>query len=345
MNTRNHLLPTVLAATLAVSTAARADDLDLSARLVVYGDTKPAVLVTVNKKVKKLELHLKSDDGSQVDIEKKSLPLGKQVALEWKGVPGKHDYSGQIIVQFAGSDTEVVKPLKFKVEVMGQFAIDLKKEDLDLKEKTLTTRVDCEVDSIDLEVDGEDGVLAKINTPFHGAAPNTPLTIKWDQKPGNVMRLVIKPRCANGVTRQQEFFPWDYPVPHDEINFDSGSDEIPDSDKPKLETAYVEVAKALKKFSRWGKPSLYVAGHTDSVAGRDYNRDLSNRRARSIARYFKSKGLNVDVYYIGFGEGALLVPTPDETPEPRNRRAEYIISVNEPEMLVDGVKARWNKAQ
>jgi len=345
MHIGSQLLPSVLAATLFVATTARADDLDLSARLVVYGDTKPAVLVTVNKKVKKVELHLKSDDGSQVDIEKKSLPLGKQVALEWTGVPGKHDYTGQIIVQFAGSDTEVVKPLKIKVEVMGQFAIDLKKEDLDLKENTLTTRVDCEVDSIDVEIDGENGILSKSNTPFHGAAPNTPLTVKWDQKPGDVLRIVIKPRCTNGVTRQQEFFPWNYPVPHDEINFASGSDTIPDGDKPKLETAYAEVAKALKKFSRWGKPSLYVAGHTDTVASREYNRDLSNRRARSIARFFKGKGLTVDVYYIGFGEEALAVPTPDETPEPSNRRAEYIISVNEPEMKVDGVNAHWNKAQ
>ena len=122
-----------------------------------------------------------------------------------------------------------------------------------------------------------------------------------------------------------------------------GSDAIPADERGKLDSSYAAIAAALVKYGKWGKPSLYIAGHTDTVAAVGFNRDLSNRRARSIARHFKRKGMKVDVYYIGFGEEALLVPTPDNTPEPRNRRAEYIISVNEPGVDIAGFDGRWHK--
>jgi outer membrane protein OmpA-like peptidoglycan-associated protein len=194
-----------------------------------------------------------------------------------------------------------------------------------------------------VEIDGETEVLAKVTSEHHGAPANTPITVRWDQKPGKVVRVVLKPTCTNGIFREQHFFPWKYDVEHEEVNFSSGSDAIPDVDKPKLDKSLGAVKKALAQYSRWGKPNLYIAGHTDTVASTDFNRDLSNRRARSIARYFRQKGLNVDIFYIGFGEEAPVVPTADEVNEPRNRRAEYIISVDAPEVRIAGFNGSWSK--
>jgi OOP family OmpA-OmpF porin len=65
-----------------------------------------------------------------------------------------------------------------------------------------------------------------------------------------------------------------------------------------------------------------VEGHTDTVGGRDYNKALSDRRANAVAEYLAGK-FHVDrsrLQPIGMGQDGLLVSTPDQTPEARNRR-------------------------
>ncbi|MFH1811291.1 MAG: OmpA family protein [Pseudomonadota bacterium] len=338
------LILSSLSLALLLSTPLRANDVDVAARLKVLKEkNRPAVLVTPNKKVRRIELHLTRDDGKKVNTAVQKPKLGKQAAIEFDQDIGVHSYKGELVVVFS-EDNEAAMPLEFTVEVTsGQFAVNMTENDLDLAGKTGTVRIGCEVDKLDIEIDGEDGVLAQLTTEHHGAPPNTPLTFRWEQKPGPVLRIVIKPTCSDGVFKEQHFFPWSYPIEHEEVRFASGSDVIAADEAVKLDASYQAIAQALAKYGKWGKPNLYIAGHTDTVADKGFNRDLSNRRARSIASAFKKKGLQVDVYYLGFGEEAPLVPTPDNTDEPRNRRAEYIISVNEPRVEIQGFDGHWNR--
>jgi OOP family OmpA-OmpF porin len=65
-----------------------------------------------------------------------------------------------------------------------------------------------------------------------------------------------------------------------------------------------------------------IEGHTDTVGGREMNRALSERRAASVVTYLVGK-FQIDparLQAVGMGEEGLLVPTPDQTPESRNRR-------------------------
>jgi outer membrane protein OmpA-like peptidoglycan-associated protein len=65
-----------------------------------------------------------------------------------------------------------------------------------------------------------------------------------------------------------------------------------------------------------------IEGHTDTVGGHDYNKALSDRRALTVANYLAGR-FHVELPRlepIGMGEDGLLVPTPDQTPEARNRR-------------------------
>jgi outer membrane protein OmpA-like peptidoglycan-associated protein len=71
---------------------------------------------------------------------------------------------------------------------------------------------------------------------------------------------------------------------------------------------------------------LYVGGYTDTVGSARDNQRLSNARARAIAQKFRKLGVALKIYYAGFGERGLLFKTADSTPEPRNRRALYVIS-------------------
>ena len=69
-----------------------------------------------------------------------------------------------------------------------------------------------------------------------------------------------------------------------------------------------------------------IEGHTDTVGSDAYNEELSERRANAVADYV-ADNFHVDrsrLEAIGMGKDGLLVPTPDQTPEPRNRRVQVV---------------------
>lgn len=69
-----------------------------------------------------------------------------------------------------------------------------------------------------------------------------------------------------------------------------------------------------------------VEGHTDTVGSRALNQALSVRRADRVVHYLETR-FHIDpsrLAGVGMGENGLLVPTPDNTPEPRNRRVRVV---------------------
>src|SRR5258706_411004 len=82
---------------------------------------------------------------------------------------------------------------------------------------------------------------------------------------------------------------------------------IDDSEKPKLEASFVKVTEVIAAYKGPGKPTLFIAGHTDTVGAAAYNAQLSRARAQSIASWFRHRGLKIGIAFEGFGESALLV--------------------------------------
>jgi outer membrane protein OmpA-like peptidoglycan-associated protein len=71
---------------------------------------------------------------------------------------------------------------------------------------------------------------------------------------------------------------------------------------------------------------MSIIGHSDTVGRPEINEALSLKRAQVVADLFKSQGLHVEALVVeSHGKRNLLIPTPDETPEPRNRRVEISI--------------------
>ncbi|HEY2621219.1 MAG TPA: OmpA family protein [Acetobacteraceae bacterium] len=69
-----------------------------------------------------------------------------------------------------------------------------------------------------------------------------------------------------------------------------------------------------------------IEGHTDTVGTHEYNQELSDRRAAAVLD-FLAANFHVDrsrVQAVGMGEDHLLIPTPDQTAEPRNRRVQVV---------------------
>ena len=71
---------------------------------------------------------------------------------------------------------------------------------------------------------------------------------------------------------------------------------------------------------------ISVVGHTDTVGKKEYNYDLSMKRARAVASILLANGVDPSVLDItSHGKDNPLVPTGDQVPEPRNRRVEITV--------------------
>jgi outer membrane protein OmpA-like peptidoglycan-associated protein len=69
-----------------------------------------------------------------------------------------------------------------------------------------------------------------------------------------------------------------------------------------------------------------IEGHTDTVGSPAYNQQLSQRRAEAVVDYLATN-FHIDrnrVQAIGMGQGGLMIQTPPQTPEARNRRVQVV---------------------
>lgn len=84
--------------------------------------------------------------------------------------------------------------------------------------------------------------------------------------------------------------------------------------------------KIIDVASKRPAVDMSVIGHTDTPGKAELNEALALKRAVAVADLLKQKGLKVQALSVeSHGERNLLVPTPDDTPEPRNRRVEVSI--------------------
>jgi len=109
------------------------------------------------------------------------------------------------------------------------------------------------------------------------------------------------------------------PVAHYTLYFYEGTTKLVPESEPELRRVFAEIA-------RRGGAEVQITGHTDTVGQQADNDLLSLSRAKEIREALIGQGLNPTISRaVGRGERELLVPTPDNTPEPRNRRVEVIV--------------------
>ncbi len=120
-----------------------------------------------------------------------------------------------------------------------------------------------------------------------------------------------------------------------EVRIDLAADVLFDFDKsdilPKAQETLTKAAAIIKERA---KGTVRVEGHTDSKGGDAYNMHLSDRRANSVATWFRSKGglANMNFAIKGFGATKPVVPNQkadgSDDPEGRqkNRRVEIVLT-------------------
>lgn len=206
------------------------------------------------------------------------------------------------------------------------------KSKVDIDRHRLEVRLSREASNIQIKVFGESGnVLADEEHDFSGRAAGTPLIVKWSPSSDEaVARIDVYAHDSYGYYAGVRIVPWALWIPHEEVNFTTDSSEIRGSEEPKLQDSLEKIRSALSEHKDLGSITLYIAGHTDTQGSDQHNLELSRRRARSIAGWFRRHGLKIPISYEGFGEHAPAVKTADEVDEPRNRRVDYVLSVEEP---------------
>ena len=214
--------------------------------------------------------------------------------------------------------------------------VQVDKSKVDLKQHRLEVKMSHPAGKVKIEVYAEsEAVIADEEQDFTGRPAGAPLIVTWTPtSDAAVARIDVHAYDAQGSWVGVEIAPWFVPIPHEDVNFETGSAEIDEPETPKLEAAYAKLGEVLAKDQAHGRMhpgiTLYIAGHTDTVGSPAHNLKLSQDRARSIATWFRKRGVKLPISFEGFGETSPEVKTADNVDEPRNRRVDYVISDGPP---------------
>lgn len=107
------------------------------------------------------------------------------------------------------------------------------------------------------------------------------------------------------------------------INFASGSNSIPEVNKPILD-------QAAALMNHLPNVQLLIKGYTDAVGNADANKVLSQKRAQAVADYLMSKGVSPDKLLAqGFGQENPVANNATKEGQFKNRRIEFEVTNTE----------------
>ncbi|MSP62522.1 MAG: OmpA family protein [Myxococcales bacterium] len=309
---------------------------------------KPTITVKAATRVVDLVLDLtRSEDGGKVTARLPVLGAGQsRVFPLGDGALGSAHYDGTLTLTY-GAGESWNSGIAIDTMVNAEIKIGYQREHLFLDRHVLEFQISRPSKQIEAELTvlGDEGQeIGQGKQSFANAAAGKWLAIPWaPSAEGAVMVMKLHVSDAGGWA-DETLTPWSISIPHEEVNFATGSAVIGESERPKVDAAYAlimaEVAKAKRLDVRC---SLFISGHTDTVGTRSHNQKLSVERAQAIAGYFRKQGLTIKVSYEGFGEDRPKVQTADETAEAANRRADYVLSAEAPPSL--GQVFRWKEVK
>lgn len=287
---------------------------------------QPAFIVTPARPLSALVVEVTAGDQTYT-FQKANLPAGKDVRLAWKRDESVTTATALVRADFADGHVEQFEvPIEYQYG--GKLSVDLSAARADVSARTLTVRVSAPVDTADITAYGAGRAMLDQRTVPVSGGPGE-VEVPWTGDPSEVVLLDITVRGGNawaGFT----YSPWFLDIPHEDVLFETNQAEILSSEAHKLEATLEQLKDVLEKYGDVVPVKLYIAGCTDTVGNAAHNQDLSRRRAKAIASWLRAHGFDKPIFYHGFGESYLAVPTGDEVEEARNRRAVYLVGANPP---------------
>jgi outer membrane protein OmpA-like peptidoglycan-associated protein len=318
------------------SLPALAQDLTFDAVLrVEQGRGQPSV--TFRSQVEG-EVSVQLACGPQRYARAEALRPGGSFVLELGGLPpGESSCAGSVRLDKPGGDWAET-PLSFQVAVLQTLSLEV--SSLELSERRLVVRASRPLARAEVELISLGGAVLARETAVL-VEPQAP-SFSWTAE-GEVLELVVTGADRSGYEARLELSPWSYAIPHEDVVFASGQADLAPGEAAKLERCWAEVQRVMEKYGSVVDMELFVAGYTDTVGSADSNEALSERRAAAIASWFARRGFHGPVWYQGFGESALARPTPDETDDPVNRRALYLLAAQAPEVSEHLPRDAWKR--
>jgi outer membrane protein OmpA-like peptidoglycan-associated protein len=113
------------------------------------------------------------------------------------------------------------------------------------------------------------------------------------------------------------------------ITFDSGI--LFETDSYQLQpAATANIESLVKILNRYPDTNILIEGDTDNTGSDEYNQQLSERRAQSVANYQKSLGVAASrISTVGLGESNPVASNDTESGRQQNRRVEVAIFAND----------------
>lgn len=307
------------------------------------------LVLTANENVGAFEVTIKGDK----QVIKKSvngLKSGQTYKVKWVQNGQQAAYSMEIAGALQGSGNfEMMRPAAGgkataaggKIEPL--FNID------DIRERRVAYRVPYEVETYTFTVYDSDGNVMFEDTGRDPGKAGQRIELRWN---GDAEVFMIKFAVVGrqGQTAEDIRVPWSVDIPHTDVVFHSGKADIRKDQEGSVDDAAIVAMHELAGLEKANKAvganltaQLYIIGYTDTVGGAADNKKLSEARAKSIAEYFRKKGVWCEIYYAGMGEQGLKVQTADNVDEERNRRASYILSPQRPP-AGGPIPGNWKKA-
>jgi outer membrane protein OmpA-like peptidoglycan-associated protein len=341
---RAHALAPVTVGVLSLlSAAALGDPISLRLDQAAPVGKLPAIVITVNEPVGQVNVRVTREDGAVTTAKFTGKP-GLERKIPLPQPTGKHSFKGELTIRKPGHETATM-PLDFETEVFLPARIGIHPtKAVDLSQRRLNFTLNRPCNKAELTVTDDTGAKAfQKQFDFAPVEAGVSITLEWPPLENRVLRLTLRAHGTDSTFDTVDLTPWEVDIPHEEVNFETGKFSLLPTETQKLDASVALIAAGIEKYGHLAPLRLYVVGHTDSVGDGGANQTLSLRRAQSIATYFRKKGLRLPIFFDGFGEYAQAVQTADEVDEPKNRRAEYILTIQTPQSKSSTYAPKWNR--
>jgi outer membrane protein OmpA-like peptidoglycan-associated protein len=96
-----------------------------------------------------------------------------------------------------------------------------------------------------------------------------------------------------------------------------------------LPESHTELNKVVEYMNSNPKMKIEIGGHTDNVGTKEYNKALSQNRAKSVYNYLIEKGVSADrLSYKGYDFSIPIADNDTEEGRALNRRTEFKVISN-----------------
>lgn len=297
---------------------------------LVVGEAQPFVTVTASAPIRAVKVTVRRA-GWQRQFSAPSLDAGQSRTFRWNERPGFYEYT--VVVQAKNGAVTARQDFTMGLSYLPPIEMRLDKRHVSLAKRQLTLQLNQPAERVEVSIrDSRGAELTHATESYDGAAPGSPLVVRWDEVEEAIGLIQVNAYSTAGFWTGVEITPWSVTIPHEDVVFETDRWEVRASEAHKLDAAIVLIQQALQQHGNDMPVELYVGGFTDTVGSVAHNRELSQKRARAIAEYFAAHQVRVPIRFRGYGEEALAVSTPDETAEARNRRATYVLAPQPPSL-------------